>query len=90
MPKSQVRPVQPKDLKIETKYEGLSLPLILDGEIQYNNLRHINLDINWLNQEIKKAGGERVEEVFLAELDTEGKLYVDFYNDKTGRKPLRF
>jgi len=90
MPKSQIRPVQPKDLKIETKYEGLTLPLILDGEIQYNNLKYINLDTEWLSQEIKKAGAQKVEEIFLAELDTEGKLYVDLYNDKGAGKPIRF
>jgi uncharacterized membrane protein YcaP (DUF421 family) len=40
IPKSQARPVLTRDLQINTEYEGLALPLILDGEIQYNNLKY--------------------------------------------------
>ena len=61
LPKSQNRPVQPKDLKINTDYEGLALPLVIDGEIQYNNLKYANLTIEWLYQEILKAGVQKPE-----------------------------
>jgi uncharacterized membrane protein YcaP (DUF421 family) len=81
IPKSQKRCVTPKDLKIDTEYEGIPLPLIIDGEIQYNNLKYANLDVSWLNQEIKKIGVEKAEEVFLAELKTNGELYIDIKND---------
>ncbi len=81
IPKSQERAIKPKDLNIETKYEGLSLPLIIDGEIQYSNLNYINLDKSWLNNEITKAGASNAEEVFLAELDTQGQLYVSLFKD---------
>lgn len=47
--KSQERAVKPKDMQIDTKYEGLALPLIIDGEIIYSNLKYANLDTNWLN-----------------------------------------
>lgn len=87
IPVSQNRSVTPKDLKIDTQYEGLALPLIIDGEIQYNNLKYANLDIMWLMQEIKKSGGDKPENVFLAELDTTGKLSIDFYNAPTENKP---
>lgn len=85
LPKSQERAVKPKDLKIDTKYEGLALPLILDGEIQYRNLKYANLDTNWLDNEIKKAGASDTESIFLAELDNQGQLYVGFYNDVQGK-----
>ncbi len=87
LPKSQNRPVQTKDLKIETDYQGLALPLIIDGEIQYNNLKYTKLDTEWLNREIRKAGADKVEEIFLAELKSTGELYVDFYRDKFIQKP---
>lgn len=38
IPKSQVRPVKPKDMRIQTPYEGISLPLINDGWIIRDNL----------------------------------------------------
>lgn len=87
LPKSQNRPVLTKDLKIDTGYEGLALPLIIDGEIQYNNLKYAKLNTEWLNREIKKAGAGKVEEIFLAELKSAGELYVDFYRDPFAEKP---
>lgn len=90
IPASQSRPVTPKDLNIETKYEGISLPLIIDGEIQYNNLRFAKRDILWLNQEILKSGASKAEEVLLAQLDTSGKVKVDLQKNSVGNKPGMF
>ncbi|MDP4180541.1 MAG: DUF421 domain-containing protein [Bacillota bacterium] len=90
IPTSQSRPVTPNDLKIETQYEGISLPLIIDGEIQYSNLKYAKLDREWLNGEIKKLGAAGTEDVFLAELDTTGKLIVDLYKSPVGDKPNIF
>ncbi|WP_372998372.1 DUF421 domain-containing protein [Lutispora sp.] len=87
VPKSQSRPVTPKDLNIDTQYEGLALPLIIDGEIQDGNLKYANLDRNWLQQELKKVNISNAKEVFLAELDTQGKLYIDLYKDNNANKP---
>ncbi len=77
--------MKPKDLEINTKYEGLALPLIMDGEIQYRNIKYANLNTNWLNNEIKKAGATKVENIFLAELDNQGQLYVSLYKDVQGK-----
>jgi len=90
IPTSQTRPATPKDLNINTKYEGITLPLIIDGEIQYNNLRFAKLDTTWLKQEIKTFGAQKPEDVFLAELDTEGKLYIDLFSGGTNSKPSMF
>lgn len=87
IPTSQSRPVTPKDLKIDTQYEGIALPLIIDGEIQYNNLKFAKLDTAWLNQEIKKSGASNPEDVFLAELDTTGKLSIDLFKANVDNKP---
>jgi uncharacterized membrane protein YcaP (DUF421 family) len=87
LPKSQNRPVQPKDLNLNTEYEGLALPLIIDGEIQYNNLKYANLTVAWLYQEINKAGVQKPEAIFLAELRSTGELYVDAYQDKNIKIP---
>lgn len=90
LPKSQNRPVQTKDLKINTDYEGLALPLIIDGEIQYNNLKYANLTMEWLYQEIKKAGDFVPEDIFLAELQSTGELYVDTFQDQNIKTPKLF
>jgi uncharacterized membrane protein YcaP (DUF421 family) len=90
IPTSQSRPVTPSDLKLDTQYEGITLPLIIDGEIQYNNLKFAKLDTTWLEQEIKKSGVLRVEYVFLAELDTTGKLNIDLFKDFVDNTPRIF
>lgn len=87
LPKSQNRPLQPQDLKIRTDYEGLALPMVIDGEIQYKNLRYANLTVDWLYREIQKAGVQKPEEIFLAELKSSGELYVDLYKEKFLKKP---
>ncbi len=87
IPTSQSRPVTPNDLKLDTQYEGITLPMIIDGEIQYNNLKFAKLDTAWLEQEVKKSGASRVEDVFLAELDTTGKLNIDLFQDPVDNKP---
>jgi uncharacterized membrane protein YcaP (DUF421 family) len=90
IPTSQNRPVTPSDLNIDTQYEGLTLPLIIDGEIQYNNLKFAKLDTKWLQQEIVKQGAQKAEDIFLAELDSTGNLNVDLFNEPLNKKPGMF
>ncbi len=75
IPKSQKRPVIPEDLNLPTKYEGLPHTLIMDGHIIHKNLKKLNLDIQWLKQQLSSFGIQKPEEVLFASLDTEGKLY---------------
>ena len=76
-PKSQKRPVNPSDLSVPTQYEGLTLPLVMDGSILENNLRHANLTKDWLLSALSYQGiKEFSKEVALAELDTQGNLLV--------------
>lgn len=74
--KSQKRPVTPEDLNIQTSYEGLPYPLVIDGSVDYDNLERINLDPCWLQDELKKLGFQDFKQVLLASLDTQGRLYV--------------
>ena len=76
IPKSQYRPLQPRDLEIETQYEGVPLPLVVDGNINFENLGKTGLDLLWLQNEMKKQGINDLPEIHFASLDTEGQLYV--------------
>lgn len=80
IPKSQKRPVCPADLNIPTKYEGIPMTLIIDGYVFENNLSKINLNKDWLRNELAKFGIQDMKQVLLASLDTEGNL---FYQLKT-------
>lgn len=55
--------------------------------LSYNNLKFAKPDLQWLSQEIRKSGASVAEEVFLAELDTTGKLYVDLFKSPVKNKP---
>ncbi len=76
IPKSQARSLKPKDLKLKTSYEGLPVIVIEDGNILQDNLKENNLDEIWLNDQLKKLKIDNVNEVFIAMLDTQGKLFV--------------
>lgn len=82
LPKSQKRPVTPNDLKIHTPYEGLPSELIVDGKIIYKNLEYNKLDIQWLKDQLEMRKIARVEDVFLAQLMSNGKLYIDVKGDQ--------
>jgi len=73
--KSQKRPLVPSDLGIETKYEGFSMDLIIDGKINENNLKLAKLDVGWLKKQLSEKGWPNPADIFYASLDTEGNFY---------------
>ncbi len=75
IPKSQKRPLNPADLNIPTKYEGIPMTLIIDGYVFEKNLSKVNLTKDWLKGELGKFGIQDVKQVLLASLDTEGNLF---------------
>ena len=73
--KSQKRPLTPEDLGIDTKYEGLSVDLIVDGRIHEKNLNLVKLDIPWLKKQLREKGWPNPDDIFYASLDTQGNFY---------------
>lgn len=82
IPKSQKRAVNPEDLNIPTKYEGLPLDLIVDGDIIYKNLTKANLDEGWLRAELGKLGAVSPRNVLFASIDSDGNLYYQKKQEK--------
>lgn len=74
LPKADKRPATPADMKIDPGYEGLSLPLIMDGEIQENNIQKVGLSKEWLTGELKKFGITDLSRVIIASLDSKERL----------------
>jgi uncharacterized membrane protein YcaP (DUF421 family) len=76
-PKPENKPVTLKDLKIKPSGGGLTLPLIMDGDIVGQNLKHIKKNKQWLLQELKKQGiTDYVKYVAIAEVDSSLKVTV--------------
>lgn len=76
IPRSQSRPLTPRDLGLSTEYEGLAVTLIVDGQVDKTNLAKAKLTPQWLQSELLKRGIEEPSQVLLATLDTQGQLFV--------------
>jgi uncharacterized membrane protein YcaP (DUF421 family) len=61
----------------KVRYEGLPLPLILDGKVQDENLSKIGQNRFWLKNQVQKKGSRDFKEVFICTIDHRGHLYLD-------------
>lgn len=81
--KPQKRPLSAEDLKVRTDYEGMPLTLIDDGEVNIKGLEDANLNLEWLERELKKRNINSVKDVFYASLSSNGEIYlVERENDQ--------
>nr|WP_229740692.1 DUF421 domain-containing protein [Ornithinibacillus halotolerans] len=81
MKKSDFQNPTRKDMKLAPQPTNLSVTLINDGEIIYDNLEEKNLTEEWLMEELKEQGFDRVEDVFYAEyLKDEEMLVLPYVN----------
>lgn len=80
--KSQFQPVTPSDVNLDTKYKGLSLPLIVEGEVYKHNLQKLGLDEDWLRKQLSENDIHSVKEVFFASINSQGKLYISIGLEK--------
>ncbi|RJX24662.1 MAG: DUF421 domain-containing protein [Dethiobacter sp.] len=83
--KSQKQSITPEDLKMVVQHQGFPSVVVLHGKIMQRNLHHRGYTENWLKDKLNEMGVEDPETVSLAQLDTNGKLYVDLYDDKQPR-----
>ena len=81
MPFPNKRPITAEDIKTVPVNDDIFFNVIMDGQIFTENLTAAGKDINWLKNELKAQGVKKIEEVFLATLDTSGKLNVFKNND---------
>jgi len=51
IPKPNKRPATPQDFNIEPKYEGIPYDLVIDGKVEYGNLKKIGKNYAWLEKQ---------------------------------------
>lgn len=83
MRKTEQQPITPKMLGMVVEREHAPNLLIVDGKIINKNISTLGYSQEWLLGEIQKQGATDESDVFLAQIDSKGNLYVDFYNEKT-------
>lgn len=59
------------------RYEGLPLPLIMDGKVQDENLDKIGKTRFWLKNQLQAHGIYDFKKVFFCTIDHRGRLYLD-------------
>ncbi|CAH2214583.1 YetF domain-containing protein [Tepidibacter aestuarii] len=70
--------VTKKDMTIKvTKPMYIPSEIIVDGKLINKNLKELNINHEWLYQQLKEAGINRIDEVFYAEIKSDGTIYID-------------
>ncbi|MDF2647157.1 MAG: hypothetical protein K0Q73_2962 [Paenibacillus sp.] len=59
------------------RYEGLPLPLIMDGKVQDANLEKIGKTRFWLKNQLQVKGARDFKEVFYCSIDHRGRMFLD-------------
>ena len=81
MKKLTRQPLTPQDLGLPTRSQRQSAILIADGHILKHGLQGAGYSKDWLLQELSQQGITNVRDVFLAQVNPNGQLYVDLYQD---------
>jgi len=82
--KEELLPATKKDIQATiTPVQTIPTELIVDGKIVERNLIKMDVSVAWLNQQLKKASIHSLDQVFYAELQLDGTLYIDKYQDST-------
>lgn len=79
--KSEKQPLTPSSLRIKVPNMTEPQTVIMDGKIQDEPLATAGYSRAWLKTELEKIG-VTLENVFLAQVDSYGQLYVDVYDDQ--------
>ncbi|MBB6735383.1 DUF421 domain-containing protein [Cohnella zeiphila] len=75
--KQKEESVKKKDLQIAPQPRPyLPTELIVDGKVVARNLQEWGLNREWLDRQLEKSGARSVEDVFYAELESDGSLFV--------------
>jgi uncharacterized membrane protein YcaP (DUF421 family) len=79
--KKENQPLTAKDLGVAVAPSKEPQTVIMDGEILDEPLSTIGQSRRWLHTELEKLG-VTIENVFLGQIDSDGQLTVDLFDDK--------
>ena len=88
LPKGEFKNVNIKDMNLKIEKQGLCANVIIDGNIMNDNLNNIGKDEEWLLHELN-IKGKKVNNILLATIDINDKLYIyERYEKKDSKKIL--
>lgn len=81
MKKSELEPVSAMLAGLPVESESTPHIVIADGQVIRQTLLETGFTEGWLLGELMKQGAQDYTDVFLAQVDSKGNLYVDLYQD---------
>ncbi|MCP8616234.1 YetF domain-containing protein [Salirhabdus salicampi] len=79
-------PVTKRDLNVSNapshNYSPDTTGVIFDGKVNKTNLENLNLNERWLKTQLQQQGVQSAKEVFYAEVQNDGTLYIDKKDDQ--------
>jgi uncharacterized membrane protein YcaP (DUF421 family) len=79
--KKELLPITPKDLNMPVAPEKETYTVIMDGNVLHDQLASAGKNKGWLDIELENLG-VTIENVFLGQVDSYGKLSIDTYDDQ--------
>ncbi len=76
IPKSDQRPMTPKDMGLATNPADLPVSIIIDGRVNYANLNKASLNFNWLYDQLKKNHIDNINSILYASVDQNKTLSI--------------
>jgi uncharacterized membrane protein YcaP (DUF421 family) len=76
IPKGPVKPVVAKDLNLQVQPDPLPWSIIVDGSVQYDELRRSGHDENWLKEQLSGLGFIHTDNVLYASVDETGQFFA--------------
>ncbi|MFH5182261.1 DUF421 domain-containing protein [Paenibacillus sp. TAB 01] len=70
-------PQEADDKQPKIRYEGLPVPLIMDGKVQDDGLEKIGKTRFWLKSQLQSKGVREFKEVFFCTIDHRGRWFID-------------
>lgn len=78
MKKPQHQQITKSDMNIYSpSLSHIPSEVIVDGKIIYDNLKELNLNENWLKNELSKQNINSPKDIFYAEIQEDGSLFID-------------
>lgn len=69
------------DMNINKPSAGIPITIIRDGKLAQEEINQNKLNINWIHEKLNESKIKDISNVFLAQADKTGIVYVDFKND---------
>jgi uncharacterized membrane protein YcaP (DUF421 family) len=80
--KPEYQSLTPSDIGLSMEEDHAPSLIIIDGTLLLKRLNYLNYSEDWLLSEIKKQGANKIEDVFLAQINSDGSVYVDLFQDE--------